>query len=241
MSFDLLKVLPSVEELGGDARVPDGLQYSFNDALDLEVAKSMGTPETEDKSAATFDLKSTKDWDAFFTSIGGAQPKVTVAVKKRRNLNVTRRSLEGNTSKKGSFAVPSEEFPVSLLKDNAERINKLHKSLQEQINSIKNIESEKQSFQRMIDELGEAVNRWREKTAILSEKSQVNPEYQEADEFLSRATKQHLEAAELVLRKMKATKRMEIILAENLPDPDGTAEAMGNIKTLVAEFISYDR
>lgn len=129
---------------------------------------------------------------------------------------------------------------MALLEDNSNRINQLTTSIHAQIAKIRGIESEKEEFFKLIDELGESVTRWSEKTEMLAEKGQVQPNYEVADDFISRTAKTNLETIELLVRNLKAKKSLETKLGELLPDPEITAETMSNIKHLVSEFINDD-
>lgn len=129
---------------------------------------------------------------------------------------------------------------MALLEDNSNRINQLTTSIHAQIAKIRGIESEKEEFSKLIDELGESVTRWSEKTEMLAEKGQVQPNYEVADDFISRTAKTNLETMELLVRNLKAKKSLETKLGELLPDPEITAETMSNIKHLVSEFINDD-
>lgn len=129
---------------------------------------------------------------------------------------------------------------MALLEDNSNRINQLTTSIHAQIAKIRGIESEKEEFSKLIDELGESVRRWSEKTEMLAEKGQVQPNYEVADDFISRTAKTNLETMELLVRNLKAKKSLETKLGELLPDPEITAETMSNIKHLVSEFINDD-
>lgn len=134
-----------------------------------------------------------------------------------------------------------EEFPMALLKDDADRINRASKEIQDQIIRIRGIEAESQSFQQTLDELEESVNRWSEKSQMLTDKAKDQPTYENADHFLSHDTKPNLEWAELIVRNLKAKKCMETNLGENMPNPEATAESMSHIRTLLAEFINDDK
>lgn len=129
---------------------------------------------------------------------------------------------------------------MALLEDNSNRINQLTTSIHAQIAKIRGIESEKEEFSKLIDELGESVTRWSEKTEMLAEKGQVQPNYEVADDFISRTAKTNLETMELLVRNLKAKKSLETKFGELLPDPEITAETMSNIKHLVSEFINDD-
>lgn len=129
---------------------------------------------------------------------------------------------------------------MALLEDNSNRINQLTTSIHAQIAKIRGIESEKEEFSKLIDELGESVTRWSEKTEMLAEKGQVQPNYEVADDFISRTAKTNLETMELLVRNLKAKKSLETKLGELLPDPEITADTMSNIKHLVSEFINDD-
>ena len=127
------------------------------------------------------------------------------------------------------------------MQEDAERINNVTNKIHQQMHGINGIEDEKRTFQRMIEELQEAVNRWQEKTQILTEKAKDQPNYLEADHLLSRDTRENLEQAEQLLRSLRARKQMEIQLGETLPDPMVTVDSMSYIRTLVGEFISDDK
>lgn len=133
-----------------------------------------------------------------------------------------------------------DEFPMALLQDNVQRINQLTSSIHAQIAKIRGIESEKEEFSRLIEELGESVARWSEKTEMLAEKGKAQPNYEVADDYISRKAKTNLEDMELLIRNLKAKKSLETKLGELLPDPEVTAETMSNIKHLVSEFINDD-
>lgn len=109
---------------------------------------------------------------------------------------------------------------MALLEDNSNRINQLTTSIHAQIAKIRGIESEKEEFFKLIDELGESVTRWSEKTEMLAEKGQVQPNYEVADDFISRTAKTNLETMELLVRNLKAKKSLETKFGELLPDPE---------------------
>lgn len=231
MSCDLPRLLPKVGEFSHVA-VPVELRNSFTDAVKEEIIRNQAkSPPTE------FNMKSTADWESFFDTIGDSKPPTTAPVRKA----VIRRSLGSSSissSRTGSFSMGSEEFPPILLNENADRINTLVREMDLLIDSINNVDVEKKAFQRMVDELEESVNKWKKKTDVLMEKAKDQPNYKNADHFLSPEAKAGLASAEVLLKSLKAKKGMETQLGETVPDPEVTAESMAHIKTLVAKFIS---
>lgn len=194
----------------------------------------------------SFNPLNTKDLDTFFSSIGDTKSSAVNHNSTMSKKNTTRRSLDNlsslsASSKRNSMSICVEEFPMSLLKDNSERINQLMKSILEQMQRINSIETEKASFQRMIDELEESVNKWSEKTGMLTDKAKDQPVYDNVDQFLDQNPKELLEKAELMVMSLKAKKCLETVLGECLPNPEATAENMSNIRKLVAEFIQDDK
>lgn len=234
--MNLSQILPSSEELSL-ITLPECLKKTYMDAVTAELNPKV--PVNADEKP--FNLKNLKEFDDFFTIVADPNQKPPGPHKKAH----VRRSLDTNSSasnsKRSSVSMSVEEFPVSLLLENEQRINELTGQIHETISAINGIGTEKENFQRLLDEYDEAVNKWTEKTELLDQKISDQPEYEVADSFLSKETKQNLQTIELLLDNLKARKALEIKLGETVPDPDSTTESMSHIKNLVAEFISRDR
>lgn len=229
--MNLEKILPSREELSF-VQLPDGLNYSFAEAVQRDVANNIENPIVAEKP---FDHSQISDLNGFFESIGDVRTAAPPLTKK----SSSRRSLDNNSSaKRNSVSMIVEEFPIALLKDNVSRVNNLTGDILEQIDKIRSIEYEKQTFSRMIEQLEDSVKKWSDKTQMLANKTKNQPQYEKGDEFLSQDSQKNIKLMELLLRNLKSKKGLETKLGENNPDPEANTEDMSYIKQLVAEFIN---
>lgn len=236
--MNLEKILPSREELAF-VELPEGLNYSFTETVQREVAK---TAENSDDKENVFDSSKIKDLEGFFESIGDAKPAAAPPSHHPAKKSMTRRSLDNNSSsKRNSITLGLEEFPIALMKDNMNQVNSMTARILDHMDHIRNIDFQNKELHGMIEKLEEAVKRLSEKTENLANRTRNQPNYEDAHAFLSQDTQTYVQTLELLVRNLNAKKSLETKLGENYPDPEATTEDMSCVKQLVSEFINDDK